>query len=834
MPDKAAEAERLGRLGRELRPQAAVGPVPATELPVDCVRFTGQQIVDAIRMENVIGGPHRASKPEDVLLYTYTGGTTKHSKCVVVTHAMALWEMQNYHVVLGNNMSSADRVLQFTSAYWGAAAFGQIDIALAFGACVVFSNSKTEDLASVIEDYQITVLGTVPSLLRATYPGGPGSKAGSLRLILTWGESLPVKLSKAWKEVCLMVDLLIASEYWLALYSYCDVYRDPVDGREKHLLIPLPKLQMHLLSENGQTLSVKGEGEMILRGDTVSPGYIGADGRICNDESCDFFLDGLRYLRTRDKLRWVKDGTCLVYCGRTGSLAKRGGQFVDLEDLAEKLQNIPGMASCALLAGEKLDAFCTLDADEALQLPGPVTSILSDAQKLLGPSARLHLRSRLPRHPITGKVERGKLEEQISALLQREVQETQRRMQIQRKMLRSYYWWYPVVLLQVILFSFLGPALWRWAADANSRFDAWNVMSSLPWRLVLLPYLWASLAYTPLLPLQLKRRDRAFYESAGISPPELLLLLVGLIPSFLICTVQVLACALLTFYRREQVSSALAFLAAALVLPVLPFATQLAVCIGCVAVDVLLPHDDRYVLPSIPICYYLVLPKWFSDEVSWYLEHSGWRTLLHFWRPQKIPWDATWPWEDNDRSFSILNDECGSVRVGKANHGLSLTVDFSQEIQVSNCASGPSNPVEESNGSIETPLTGLVRRAGGDGKALRLDSLQSTVLAELIRKELRRSVSVADVLRSRDISELQEKLDASESELRDEESLSEPTRSGTYRVFMLQFPRHPVDWCLRYTGGHIDLPAMQRAVDRLVERPSLGTLATTLCENKPR
>ena len=38
--------------------------------------------------------------------------------------------------------------------------------------------------------------------------------------------------------------------------------------------------------------------------------------------------------------------------------------------------------------------------------------------------------------------------------------------------------------------------------------------------------------------------------------------------------------------------------------------------------------------------------------------------------------------QDNDRSFSILNDESGRVRVGKANHGLSLTVDFSQEIQV--------------------------------------------------------------------------------------------------------------------------------------------------------
>ena len=38
----------------------------------------------------------------------------------------------------------------------------------------------------------------------------------------------------------------------------------------------------------------------------------------------------------------------------------------------------------------------------------------------------------------------------------------------------------------------------------------------------------------------------------------------------------------------------------------------------------------------------------------------------------------------------------------------------------------------------ETPLAGLVRRAGGDPSMLRLDSLQGTVLAEFIRKEQRR------------------------------------------------------------------------------------------------
>ena len=38
-----------------------------------------------------------------------------------------------------------------------------------------------------------------------------------------------------------------------------------------------------------------------------------------------------------------------------------------------------------------------------------------------------------------------------------------------------------------------------------------------------------------------------------------------------------------------------------------------AAAVGCVLLNVLLPHDDRYVLPSLPLCFYLVMPKWFSD-----------------------------------------------------------------------------------------------------------------------------------------------------------------------------------------------------------------------------
>lgn len=53
--------------------------------------------------------------PDDVLYYCYTGGTTSASRCVKITHRMALHELKTYPAVakLGTN----DRVLQQHSVY---------------------------------------------------------------------------------------------------------------------------------------------------------------------------------------------------------------------------------------------------------------------------------------------------------------------------------------------------------------------------------------------------------------------------------------------------------------------------------------------------------------------------------------------------------------------------------------------------------------------------------------------------------------------------------------------------------------------------------------------
>ena len=88
---------------------------------------------------------------------------------------------------------------------------------------------------------------------------------------------------------------------------------------------------------------------------------------------------------------------------------------------------------------------------------------------------------------------------------------------------------------------------------------------------------------------------------------------------------------------------------------------------GCVALDVLRGHDDRHVLISLPLCFYLVLPKWLDDdarpqllrsttwatepyaqpeEIAWHMEQSRLRRWLYGWllRPKR-PWNGTWPWK---------------------------------------------------------------------------------------------------------------------------------------------------------------------------------------------
>ena len=232
-----------------------------------------------------------------VMAYVYTGGTTKASKCVTVTHAMALWEAENYSIALGGNVGVGDKMLQFSTLYWGAAVFGQISLGLSVGACVCIGGgpsgapAASDAMRQLVEDvrtFEITVLGVVPAQLQGAWPGGPATVPSGLRMIVFWADKCPVDVSRTWRAAGLrVVDLLIASEYWLALFSDCSTWSD--DDVEKHVYRRLPALDARFLvqtgNDNGGDVQFRdalpGEvGKMHLAGPTTSPGYVCPDGRV--------------------------------------------------------------------------------------------------------------------------------------------------------------------------------------------------------------------------------------------------------------------------------------------------------------------------------------------------------------------------------------------------------------------------------------------------------------------------------------------------------------------------------------------------------------------------
>eukprot|EP00439_Symbiodinium_sp_Y106_P032803 s5686_g3.t3 len=531
LPSGQAEAERAKRVATELKPLALVSDDSAFEvpcLPEDCLRLSLEEVHSAITSCNG-RKPTACASPESVLCYVYTGGTTRHSKCVAVTHAMALWEIQQYKTALGGLASEGDRMLQYSSAYWGAAIFGQADLALAFGACnVMIRASAPEEIAAICAEHQISVLGIVPSQLRGAWPGGPSTRPRSLRVLIAWAEKIQPKLAKEWLQHLPVIEILIASEYWLCLSSVgCRTWKDPDDGMERHVLDPLPDLDIKLLKDNGSEAEAGESGEMFLAGPTVFAGYVGADGRI----SCPNFryLDAKRYYGTRDRLKRVPGGRGLVYLGRTDSLAKAGGAWQDLEAVEAAAAEVPGVSAAALVACDgSTDAYLVLEdmrdgAGRAREGP-PLTAVLDNAMQKLKPAAgnsRPHIWARLPLHPATSKVNRQVLLAQRSEATARETNWHERLHSLQRRMLRGYAAWH-------VLFGIL--MLLR--ASVETPAPTPTLLLDILGRAMLLPYVWGVLLY--LWHGTSKQKRNWVNMTMPMGPPDVLAVLVLAPPTWLL------------------------------------------------------------------------------------------------------------------------------------------------------------------------------------------------------------------------------------------------------------------------------------------------------------
>ncbi|CAK8986345.1 Chloramphenicol resistance protein [Durusdinium trenchii] len=138
--------------------------------------YRGNQVVSA---RELLNGDPMVEDYEDVptttdhvLSYIFTSGSTGKSKCVVATNRMAWAECQWYPELfekLGYKVdpkkdcsNNSDRWrLDHEMGWWGAAFFGEVDVALAMAMCIVMMKPTDPDWGQ----RGVTVSGALPSQL---------------------------------------------------------------------------------------------------------------------------------------------------------------------------------------------------------------------------------------------------------------------------------------------------------------------------------------------------------------------------------------------------------------------------------------------------------------------------------------------------------------------------------------------------------------------------------------------------------------------------------------------------------------------------------------------
>ncbi len=316
----------------------------------------------------VFDGAARASDPCYVL---FTSGSTGRPKGVVVPHRAVVNHMAWMLDALP--LEPHDRVLQRTPTHFDASVW-EFWAPLLAGATLVipppFEPADTDQLARVVCEMGITVLQTVPSLLKVLL-NEPRFTDTSLRRLCCGGEALtPDLLSRARAKLphTELVNLYgptettIQAAFWRCAPDENVPDRIPV-GRS------IDNAQISVVDAAGVVVPPNVVGEIVVGGLPVALGYLGEPDLTAERFVADPVEPESIAFRTGDSGWYRADGT--LFCvGRVDDQIKVRGNRVELGEIEATLSGHALIAEAAVIPfidqrGENsIAAFVTLATDE--------------------------------------------------------------------------------------------------------------------------------------------------------------------------------------------------------------------------------------------------------------------------------------------------------------------------------------------------------------------------------------------------------------------------------------------------------------------------------------
>lgn len=292
---------------------------------------------------------------DDTLAYIiFTSGSTGKPKGVQLTRGNVAHFIDSMNHI-GLDITASDRCLQPFDLTFDFSVSSYV-IPLAKGASIYTVPSKAVKftyIAALLEEYHLTVLQMVPSMIRNLLPYIDEVELGSVRYNILCGEALTGKVITAWHKAnpgMVSYNMYGPTEdtvfctYYLINESNIDCLRTASDVVS--IGTTFSNSGVLLLDDKDAIITEPNvEGELCLNGEQLTPGYWQNE-----TENAQKFLiiNGTRYYRTGD-LCYYDDADNLMFVGRKDFQVKINGFRVELGEIENVYSKLSGGKYCVVM-----------------------------------------------------------------------------------------------------------------------------------------------------------------------------------------------------------------------------------------------------------------------------------------------------------------------------------------------------------------------------------------------------------------------------------------------------------------------------------------------------
>ena len=282
-------------------------------------------------------------RPDDLAAIVYTSGSTGAPRGVMLTHRNIVSNTSSIVEYLG--LSSADRVMVVLPFYY-VYGLSLLHTHVMVGGGLVLDNrfAFPNVVLRGMQTHAVTGFAGVPStfaslLHRSNLATTP---LPSLRYVTQAGGPMPPARVQEWRRAMPEVPFYVMYGATEASARLAYLHPTELERRVGSIGRAIPNVELRVLKDNGEVAAPGEIGEIVARGDNISPGYWN-----CPSETHERF--GSNGYRTGDLAYADADGF-LYLVGRRHDMIKVGAHRVSAKEIEDALNEHPAVHEAAVVA----------------------------------------------------------------------------------------------------------------------------------------------------------------------------------------------------------------------------------------------------------------------------------------------------------------------------------------------------------------------------------------------------------------------------------------------------------------------------------------------------